>query len=166
MRSTRSAEVGGRALEKCACESSDRETVLTRMTCLTRSVCTKVQTRVHSPGGRMWACGARGVMRDCLHACVHCRCGSLKPHLVMPAWRRELHILHLMPRCKIHNSLAMLPVSPTLTRARIDASCTCACAGRRLKSLERYSTTSHPEPSGEPPFNGRNPYQPFGVSCG
>ena len=35
-----------------------------------------------------------------------------------PAWRRELHILHLMPRCKIHTSLATLPVSPTLTRAR------------------------------------------------
>ena len=61
----------------------------------------------------MWACGLGGTMRDCLRAnagllacfCVHCRCGSLKPHLVSQRGVKNC-ISYTASRYKKHNSLA------------------------------------------------------------
>ena len=67
----------------------------------------------------MWACGLGGTMRDCLRAnagllacfCVHCRCGSLKPHLVSQRGVKNC-ISYTASRYKKHDTAIPLVRSP------------------------------------------------------
>ena len=103
--------------------SARPETVLTRVTCLTRSVCTSTRL-AYFYKSRSGVVQHGCIARACLHmlaglpehACVHCRCRSQR-HLVSQRGVENC-ISYTAARCKIHNSLATLPVTPTLTRAR------------------------------------------------